>query len=71
MSNRDRFLTRWLTTAPDWLFASYAIATSFSTYFCMYAFRKLGGVVRSTATACKSWELHSTVIEEFGVIEIQ
>ena len=40
MSNRDGFLTRWLTTAPDWLFASYAIATSFSTYFCMYAFRK-------------------------------
>lgn len=33
-------MTRWLTTAPDWLFATYAIATSFSTYFCMYAFRK-------------------------------
>ncbi len=40
MSNRDSFLTRWLTTAPDWLFASYAIAASFSVYFCMYAFRK-------------------------------
>jgi hypothetical protein len=40
MSNRDSLLTRWLTTAPDWLFATYAIATSFSTYFCMYAFRK-------------------------------
>ncbi len=40
MPNRDSFLTRWLTTAPDWLFASYAIAASFSTYFCMYAFRK-------------------------------
>ncbi len=40
MSNRDGFLTRWLTTTPDWLFASYAIVASFSTYFCMYAFRK-------------------------------
>ena len=40
MSNRDGLLTRWLTAAPDWLFASYAIAASFSTYFCMYAFRK-------------------------------
>ncbi len=40
MRNRDGFLTRWLTTAPDWLFVSYAIVASFSTYFCMYAFRK-------------------------------
>ena len=40
MSNRDTRLTRWLTAAPDWLFASYAIVASFSTYFCMYAFRK-------------------------------
>ena len=40
MAHRDSFVTRWLTTAPDWLFATYAIATSFATYFCMYAFRK-------------------------------
>jgi len=40
MSNRESFVTRWLTTVPDWLFAAYAIAASFSTYFCMYAFRK-------------------------------
>ena len=40
MHNRNSFVTRWLTTAPDWLFAAYAIAASFSTYFCMYAFRK-------------------------------
>ncbi|NQT41062.1 MAG: hypothetical protein HQ581_26455 [Planctomycetes bacterium] len=33
-------MTRWLAAAPDWLFASYAIVASFSTYFCMYAFRK-------------------------------
>ena len=40
MSNRDSYLTRWLAKAPDWLFACYAITASFSTYFCMYAFRK-------------------------------
>ena len=40
MTKRDGSLTRWLTTAPDGLFATYAIAASFSTYFCMYAFRK-------------------------------
>ena len=40
MPNRDSFLTRGLTGAPDWLFACYAILASFSTYFCMYAFRK-------------------------------
>ncbi len=40
MPNREPRLTRWLTAAPDWLFGSYAIAASFSTYFCMYAFRK-------------------------------
>ena len=33
-------LTRWLERAPSWLFASWAIAAAFSTYFCMYAFRK-------------------------------
>jgi hypothetical protein len=40
MSKQDSFLTRRLTAAPDWLFAAYAIVASFSTYFCMYAFRK-------------------------------
>ncbi|HIF01657.1 MAG TPA: hypothetical protein EYG03_24100 [Planctomycetes bacterium] len=40
MSNRESFLTRWLTRAPDWQFAAYTVGASFSTYFCMYAFRK-------------------------------
>ena len=40
MANRNSLVTRWLSTAPDWLFAAYAITASFSTYFCMYAFRK-------------------------------
>lgn len=32
--------TSWLTRAPAWAFVAYAIACSFSVYFCMYAFRK-------------------------------
>jgi hypothetical protein len=33
-------LTRWLEKAPPWAFAAVAIGAAFSTYFCMYAFRK-------------------------------
>lgn len=33
-------ITRWLAAAPPWLFASYAVAMSFTTYFCMYSYRK-------------------------------
>ncbi len=37
---RSTRLSRWLATAPAGTFTFYAIAASFSTYFCMYAFRK-------------------------------
>ncbi len=40
LPSRAPNLTRYLATAPDSLFAGYAIVTAFSTYFCMYAFRK-------------------------------
>ncbi len=33
-------LTRWLENAPAPLFTAFAIGVAFSTYFCMYAFRK-------------------------------
>src|SRR6266481_5928034 len=33
-------ITLWLEKAPAPLFAAYAIAAAFTTYFCMYAFRK-------------------------------
>ena len=33
-------ITKWLESAPTPVFATYAIAASFATYFCMYAFRK-------------------------------
>ena len=33
-------LSQRLRTAPAWQFNLYAIAAAFTTYFCMYAFRK-------------------------------
>ncbi|MEM9491638.1 MAG: DUF5690 family protein [Myxococcota bacterium] len=33
-------LTRWLAQAPPWVFSAYAVAMAFTTYFCMYSFRK-------------------------------
>ncbi len=33
-------IARWLEKAPTSLFALFAIGTAFTTYFCMYAFRK-------------------------------
>jgi hypothetical protein len=37
---KSKKLMRWLESAPVPLFTLYAIFASFSTYFCMYAFRK-------------------------------
>ena len=33
-------ITRWLESSSLWVFSLYAIAVSFTTYFCMYGFRK-------------------------------
>jgi phosphonate degradation associated HDIG domain protein len=40
MRMHSQRLTRWLATCPKPVFVGYAIAAAFSTYFCMYAFRK-------------------------------
>lgn len=40
MKAPQRMLTSWLATAPKPVFVLYATAAAFSTYFCMYAFRK-------------------------------
>lgn len=37
---RTSHLTAWLARAPAWAFALFACGAAFSTYFCMYAFRK-------------------------------
>ena len=36
----SRSITRWLERAPRGAFVVYAVAAAFTTYFCMYAFRK-------------------------------
>ncbi|MBM3823798.1 MAG: hypothetical protein FJ404_13090 [Verrucomicrobia bacterium] len=33
-------VTRILERSPSWIFVLFAVASAFSTYFCMYAFRK-------------------------------
>jgi len=33
-------IRRWLSNAPPWALSVYAVSAAFSTYFCMYAFRK-------------------------------
>ena len=40
VTNRSNTLTDWLGRAPAPVFVTYAVATAFCTYFCMYAFRK-------------------------------
>lgn len=40
MNAKNGPLTVWLERSPQWVFVLYAIIASFSTYFCMYAFRK-------------------------------
>lgn len=39
-SERPHRISRWLARSSPAVFATYAVATAFSTYFCMYAFRK-------------------------------
>jgi len=39
-TNRSGILTPWLERAPSALFVLYASFAAFSTYFCMYAFRR-------------------------------
>lgn len=37
---KSRTLERWVRNQPSWVFSIYAILAAFSTYACMYAFRK-------------------------------
>ncbi len=41
---RETFLRRLLNRSPDWVVMLVTILSAFSTYFCMYAFRKPLGV---------------------------
>lgn len=37
---RPGVFSRWLSGAPEFVFVLFAVVAAFSTYFCMYAFRK-------------------------------
>lgn len=40
MDGKKSAVTSWLEAAPSWVFVTVASLAGFSTYFCMYAFRK-------------------------------
>jgi hypothetical protein len=40
MTSRPSSVTRWLSKANPFAFNGYCVAAAFTTYFCMYAFRK-------------------------------
>src|SRR5215510_3680664 len=40
MARRPHRITTWLAAASPGLFATYAVAMAFTTYFAMYSFRK-------------------------------
>jgi MFS family permease len=33
-------ITAWLENAPTWVFSTFAVTMAFTTYFCMYSYRK-------------------------------
>ena len=62
MSKTQSRLTVWLETAPVPLFTAFAIATSFTTYFCMYAFRKPFAAAKYEGMEFLWFELKSTFV---------
>jgi phosphonate degradation associated HDIG domain protein len=79
MGVRSQRLTNWLATCPKPVFVAYAIAAAFSTYFCMYAFRKpfvaarfdgqqfLGGAIALKTAFVVSQILGYTVSKYIGI----
>lgn len=57
-SPQSSLVQRWLNRTPGPLFVTYAILASFTTYFCMYAFRK-----PYTAATFKGEEFAGTAVE--------
>ena len=55
-------ITSWLSGAPSWQFSLYAIAVSFSTYFCMYGFRKAFSVARFDDQAIWGFDLKIALV---------
>ncbi|MCG8425033.1 MAG: DUF5690 family protein [Proteobacteria bacterium] len=55
-------LTAWLARAPAWLFSLYAVAMAFTTYFCMYSYRKPFAAASYEGLAAGSLELKSALV---------
>lgn len=58
----DSCITSWLRRSPPWVLVLYAIATSFATYFCMYAFRKPFSVAKFEGEGVLGLELKTTFV---------
>ena len=62
-------ITAFLLSSPEFFFVFYAIFASFSTYFCMYAFRKPFAAANfgttSAGLSCSSI-LASGIVKDFG-----
>lgn len=58
----QRPFTRWLGRASPALFATYAVIVAFTTYFCMYAYRKPFAAGRYEGEAIGDLDLKSALI---------
>jgi hypothetical protein len=58
----QRPFTRWLGRASPALFATYAVIVAFTTYFCMYAYRKPFAAARYDGEAIGDLDLKSALI---------
>lgn len=61
-------VTRWLTNAHPGIFSAYAIIAAFSTYFCMYAFRKPFTAGTFTGEEVDLFGLPPIALKEFLVV---
>ena len=54
--------TRWLARQPAGVFAAYAVAVAFTTYFCMYSFRKPFAAAHYAGYSVGALDLKSALI---------
>lgn len=55
-------LTAWLARAPASLFSLYAVGMAFTTYFCMYSFRKPFAAARYEGLAVAGFDLKTALV---------
>ena len=62
MSKLGDRLTAWLARAPAAVFSLYAVTMAFTTYFCMYGYRKPFAVARYTDMAVGTFDLKTALV---------